>query len=159
MEIIYLLVGLLVGFIVGFLIQKLRSKSGENKILEAASVQMKTLAQMEERVNHLQSDKDRLNDELDQAKSQNEQHMQRLAKAEVEFANLREKLVLQKQEMEDLQKKFTTEFENIANKILEKNSEKFTEANKKNIGDILTPLKDKIKDFKFEEPDIEKQNT
>ncbi len=147
MEIIYLLVGLVVGFAVAYLVVKLLSKSKENKYLEGESEKVKNLAQMEERVHYLQDEKDKLTGELDQVKNQNEQNLQRLAKAEVEFTNLREKLSTQKQEMEDLQKKFTTEFENVANKILEKNSEKFTAANQKNIGEVLNPLKEKIQLF------------
>jgi DNA recombination protein RmuC len=44
---------------------------------------------------------------------------------------LQEKLQTQKAELEEIQKKFTTEFENIAGKILKKNSEEFTLANQK----------------------------
>ncbi len=40
---------------------------------------------------------------------------------------LLEKLITQKQEMEALNKKFKLEFENIANRILETKTEKFTE--------------------------------
>jgi DNA recombination protein RmuC len=65
----------------------------------------------------------------------------------VEYLNLQEKLQTQKAELEEIQKKFTTEFENIANKILEKNSEKFTAANQKNISEVLNPLKEKINLF------------
>jgi DNA anti-recombination protein RmuC len=39
----------------------------------------------------------------------------------------------QKNEVEKLQDKFTKEFENLANKILEEKSNKFTEQNKENI--------------------------
>ncbi len=147
MEIIYLLVGLIVGFTVAYLVVKLLSKSKENKFLEGESEKVKNLAQMEERVKNLQNEKERLTAELEELKTHNEQNLQRLAKAEVEFTNLREKLSTQKQEMEDLQKKFTTEFENVANKILEKNSEKFTATNQKNIGEVLNPLKEKIQLF------------
>ena len=59
--------------------------------------------------------------------------------------------------MEDLQKKFTIEFENIANKILEKNSEKFTTTNQKNMGDVLNPLKEKIELFEKKVEDTYKQ--
>ncbi|MCD4665129.1 MAG: DNA recombination protein RmuC, partial [Bacteroidales bacterium] len=45
------------------------------------------------------------------------------------------------------QKRFTTEFENIATKILKQNSQEFALANQKNIGDILNPLKEKIQNF------------
>ncbi len=144
MEILYLFAGLIIGFIFAFLLAKFLSKSKENKLLEQGNEQVKLLAQLGERVNNLQTEKEKLITELEQAKTSNERQLERLAKAEVEFTNLHEKLASQKQEMEDLQKKFTTEFENVANKILEKNSEKFTAANQKNISDVLNPLKEKI---------------
>ena len=49
--------------------------------------------------------------------------------------------------MEDLQARFTIEFKNLANEILEEKSKKFTEQNKINLNDILKPLGEKIKDF------------
>ena len=54
---------------------------------------------------------------------------------------------MQKQELEQLQQKFTKEFENLANKILDEKSQKFTEQNKNQLDIILNPLKDKIRDF------------
>ncbi len=70
-----------------------------------------------------------------------------IARAETENKNLGENLEKQKAELETIQKKFTTEFENIANKILKQNSQEFTIVNQKNIGDILNPLKEKIQTF------------
>jgi len=61
---------------------------------------------------------------------------------------LQEKLETQKVEIEELGKKFNLEFENIANKILETKSEKFTEQNKSNLKDILDPLGRNIEEFK-----------
>jgi len=52
-----------------------------------------------------------------------------------------------KKEIEDLQARFTIEFKNLANEILEEKSKKFTEQNKINLNDILKPLGEKIKDF------------
>ena len=154
MEFIYLLVGFLIGFLVAFLVFKLKSKSSE---LEAKSVEAermavqtefeKNKAQLEERVLNLASEKDRLTARLELVQAENDQKAERLAKAEVEFANLREKLANQKQEMEDLQKKFTTEFENVAHKILKQNSQEFTMVNQKNISEILNPLREKIQLF------------
>jgi len=61
---------------------------------------------------------------------------------------LAEKLATQKTEIEAIQKKFTAEFENLANRILEDKSKKFTEQNKANIDQILKPLSDKLGEFK-----------
>ncbi|MBI4946176.1 MAG: DNA recombination protein RmuC [Bacteroidetes bacterium] len=60
---------------------------------------------------------------------------------------LEEKLKTQKEEVDTLQKTFTTEFENLANKILEDKSKKFTEQNKTNLENILNPLKENIAKF------------
>ncbi len=70
-----------------------------------------------------------------------------LSEAKTINQNLDEKLTVQKQELEEMQKRFTKEFENLANKILEEKSSKFTEQNKTNLDIILNPLKEKIKDF------------
>lgn len=144
MEVVYLPAGLLAGFLIAYLIFRIQLKSKENKFLESEAERKNMLAQLEERTRFLNEEKERLASEYQKKNSENEQNLQRLARAEVEFVNLREKLATQKQEIEELQKKFTTEFENIANKILEKNSEKFTAANQKNISDVLNPLKEKI---------------
>ena len=53
----------------------------------------------------------------------------------------------QRREIEELQEKFTKEFENLANKILEEKSTKFTEQNRENIKNILSPLQEKIQLF------------
>ena len=95
-----------------------------------------------------------LNQERERANLANE----RLAKAQQIFENQNEKIKsLQdelkeskeehKREVEDIQKKMTTEFENIANRILEDKSQKFTEQNRANIDVILSPLKEKISLF------------
>jgi len=61
--------------------------------------------------------------------------------------NLAEKLGNQKNEIENLQKRLTTEFENIATKILKERSDEFSATNHKNLSDILNPLKEKIQLF------------
>ncbi|NLO69726.1 MAG: DNA recombination protein RmuC [Porphyromonadaceae bacterium] len=66
---------------------------------------------------------------------------------EIANANLREKLQNQKVEIEEMQKRLTTEFENIASKILKERADDFSESNQKNITQILNPLKEKISSF------------
>ncbi len=70
-----------------------------------------------------------------------------LTRRNSEFENLLQRNEEQKQEVEKLQEKFTKEFENLANRILDSKSEKFTLLNKENLQNILTPLNDKIKSF------------
>ena len=61
--------------------------------------------------------------------------------------NLAEKLENQKLEIETLQKRLTSEFENIATKILKERSEEFSVSNHKNLSEILNPLKERIQLF------------
>ena len=70
-----------------------------------------------------------------------------LATSSQKIRNAEERLVDQKKELEEVRKKLQTEFENIANKLLEDKSKKFTDQNKTNLKEILDPLKEKIKEF------------
>ena len=81
-----------------------------------------------------------------------------LSKKETDFENLWERNKEQKQEVEQLQEKFTKEFENLANKILEEKTNKFTEQNKENLKNILTPLQDKIQLFEKKVEDTHKES-
>jgi len=82
----------------------------------------------------------------------------KIVRYEADLENLHLKNREQKQEVEQLQEKFTKEFENLANKILEKNSSKFTEQNKENIKNILTPLQEKIQLFEKKVEESQKEN-
>lgn len=81
-----------------------------------------------------------------------------LAKKENDFENLWERNKEQKQEVEQLQEKFTKEFENLANKILEEKTSKFTEQNKENLKNILSPLQEKILHFEKKVEDTHKES-
>ncbi len=81
-----------------------------------------------------------------------------LAKKENDFDNLLERNKEQKQEVEQLQEKFTKEFENLANKILEEKTSKFTEQNKENLKNILSPLQEKIQHFEKKVEDTHKES-
>ncbi len=150
MEIIFIVFGFIAGFFVVFLFFQFKQKSKENEWV-------RNQTQMEEKIKYLQSENLRANAQLEEVGKERDNHLQQLAKAEAEYAGLREKLFSQKQDMEELQKKFTTDFENIANKILDKNSEKFTAVNQKNMNDVLNPLKEKIQLFEKKVDDTYKQ--
>lgn len=98
----------------------------------------------EERFSLLKSESEQWKTDLNRFRDDNSILNGRLEKAKAEFLNMNEKLQAQKTEMEELQKKLTTEFENIANRIMRRNSEEFTAANQKNLGEVLNPLKEKI---------------
>lgn len=146
-ELIYLIVGVLalaIGLFTGIYIQKLKTKSNETVWKE-----LETKAKEQELV--LKNDIK----ELQEKKSNLEVA---LAREEAKSGNLEIKLSEQKEELQKLQEKFTKEFENLANKILDEKSEKFTKSNKENIENILTPLNKKIKEFEQKVEESQKEN-
>lgn len=68
-------------------------------------------------------------------------------RSSAECSALSDKLIRQKSEIEDLQRRLVVEFENIANRVLRQNSSEFRETNLKTLGDIISPLKEKIQLF------------
>lgn len=81
-----------------------------------------------------------------------------LTKSETDFDNLVERMREQRQETDELREKFTKEFENLANKILEEKSNKFTEQNRENLKNILSPLQEKIHLFEKKVEDTHKES-
>ena len=79
-----------------------------------------------------------------------------LATAEADNNALQQNLTTQKEAIEELNKKFTTEFENIANKILDTKTQKFTDLNKENLKGILEPLGKNIDEFKKQVDEVYK---
>lgn len=70
-----------------------------------------------------------------------------LSAKEQNLLHLEDRLAQQKEELGDIENRFKIEFENLANKILEEKSQKFSAHNSTQIHQILNPLKEKIKDF------------
>ena len=56
--------------------------------------------------------------------------------------------------LEQAEKKMTDAFENLANRIIEEKSKKFTEQNKVNIGEVLNPLREQLGDFRKKIEDV-----
>jgi DNA recombination protein RmuC len=80
------------------------------------------------------------------------------SKKEVDFENLMQRYQENKAEVEKLHEKFTKDFENLANKILEEKTSRFTEQNKENMKHILLPLQDKIHLFEKKVEDTHKES-
>jgi DNA recombination protein RmuC len=95
----------------------------------------------------LQSDKNDLSAKLNDSHAHVLKLNNELTAAMSAEKNIEQRLAEQKGEMEQLNQRFKVEFENLAAKILEEKSQKFTEQNKQSLDTILNPLKEKIKDF------------
>ncbi len=129
-----------IGFYIGKLLTKLSLEKEKATLEERASL----LQQSKEIVNNNYIE---LQKELKFNQQEKEQLITQNTRQESELRNLHQKLNENKEEVEKLQDKFTKEFENLANKILDEKSTKFTEQNKENLKTILNPLQEKIKVF------------
>ena len=62
-------------------------------------------------------------------------------------AGLNDKLNTQAAQLADMQKQLTTEFENIANRVLKTTGAELTQNSQQNLGAILDPLRERIQEF------------
>ena len=154
-DFIFYVIIALVFLAIGFIIGKLLTKNTSEKVTSELEVRNKLLLEEKQlnelNVNRLIQEKNNLNEEKHQIDI-------RLAQKVSEFHNLEEKLQENKAEVEKLQEKFSKEFEILASKILEEKSVKFTEQNKENLKNILSPLQEKIQTFERKVEDTHKES-
>ncbi|MDL2223879.1 DNA recombination protein RmuC [Bacteroidales bacterium OttesenSCG-928-M06] len=118
-EITFLLIGLVVGSIVALFIFLFMKKENES----------------------LKKNLQQRNDEYEQSKSQ-------LIELQANRQFLQSKMESQKEEMDNIRKQFNLEFENIASKILDEKTQRFTQLNKENLDSILKPLGENLEGFR-----------
>jgi len=148
MEIAYLALGLAFGLFIGFIFAWFIAKykfTGQNGSLPLDQIQNRYV--LKEIHENLQMQADIQREDLSEKDKENRNLGNILASKEQEVIMLEDKLENQKQEVEGLQARFKIEFENIANRLLEDKSQKFTVQNQQQLNGILTPLKEKIKEF------------
>lgn len=151
-----------IGAYIGITIAKLKSKSEQSTLeerivnfqqqLQDSKLHYESEVQKIEQKNSeqlisLKENLSKIEDDRENIRSEKEFLNSELTRKNADFENLALKNQEQKAEVEKLQEKFTKEFENLANKILDEKSNKFTVQNKENIDAILKPLQEKIQHF------------
>lgn len=137
------LVGGIIGFLISFIIQKNKFSVLENEKIGLAERN----ALLQEGKSSAEKSIEVLKNELKSIQTEKEDLIKVNTRQDADLYNLQQKLNENKEEVGKLQEKFTKEFENLANKILDEKSTKFTEQNKENLKTILNPLQEKIKTF------------
>ncbi|MFG4004509.1 DNA recombination protein RmuC [Flavobacterium aquidurense] len=144
-------IALFVGVYLGKLLFSARFQSDKVSLEERLAAHLNQLQlqkeQFERERNNFEKQLQLTNLEKESIRTEKDSLAIQLSKKEVDFENLWERHKEQKNEITELQEKFTKEFENLANKILEEKSAKFTEQNSENMKNILMPLQDKIQGF------------
>ncbi len=133
-SIVMLLIGAIVGAVIVWLIMRKQSEQSralyEQSMSDTVALREKVTALTAELATaqadgrHLQQQLDK---QLSDAQAAQEQH---------------------KRELAEMQQRLTTEFENIANRVLQQRQEDFSQQSRKQIGDMLLPLSERIKDFR-----------
>jgi DNA recombination protein RmuC len=167
------IIALAIGVFIGKVLFSAKSQSEKASLEEKSNGLLSQINQLKEQFQNernqfekqIQSDKIDFekqlalsNSEKETIRTEKESLAIQLSKKETDFENLWERNKEQKQEVEQLQEKFTKEFENLANKILEEKTTKFTEQNKENLKNILSPLQDKIQLFEKKVEDTHKES-
>ncbi len=144
MEIIFLIVGIVFGVVSAsfFTYSRIKGETGR----------------VEERSILLEREKINLENNLNDERQKVIELSSKLSALESDYKNLQSKLSEQKDEIEKLQDKFTKEFENLANRIFDDKTKRFSEQSKTNLAEILNPLKERITEFQNKVEETNKES-
>lgn len=140
----YILASLLIIILVVLILLFFRKPAADDSHLVLLELKER---EHEKALNWLKEEKLKTEDELNDLRLNYMNERSKLIKAEEALLSQREKQAEQEKYIAELQERFKMEFENIANKILDAKTEKFTLHNKNNMDAILNPLKENIKAF------------
>ena len=160
MEILYIILAFILGAVLAYFILKSSSVSRKsyeelqqnfnqkeadfNKIIAEISAENKAQIQ---KIAEQQELNERQNSEIKDLQSDKNQLIGLKSQLAAQNESLQQLLDSQKEEIVKIQEEAKLQFENLANKILEEKTLKFTEQNQQNLKNILNPLQEKITDF------------
>ena len=145
------------------LLEKSKNSANDLKLeisnfrLKLESNEEKLQAQINEKSDFKKSAEE-LRIELEKNKNQIAEQKVTISEKDISNKALLGKLETQKQEIENIQVKFTESFKNLANDILDEKSSRFTKLNKDNLDAILNPLQSKINEFQTIVRDTNEKN-
>jgi len=156
----YLIIGLAIGGVFSWIIASLviKSKTVSKRSYEdltEKNISLRTdLIVSNERLSDMESEVERYRLELKNISKEYNEINSLLASTIADNNSLQEKLENQKIEISELHKQFNLEFENIASRILEEKTEKFTNINRLNLDSILKPFGENIDSFRKKIEDV-----
>jgi DNA recombination protein RmuC len=154
MEILYVLIGFAAGAVISllvyiFLSKKIHKKQQEladqeKEFISRSSDREKEIGVLSDRLSHCDKEIAELNIQYESQRSRADKLQNDNTRIQTEYTNLLKKLDEQKIELENLQLKLKTEFENIASQILKRNSEDLSNYNRERLDEILKPFREKL---------------
>lgn len=142
---------LLIGAFIGNLFARLKNKTETSKLEERLQYEKLQKEKLNDSLGILASEKEKIRTEKETANIQ-------LSRQSAEYDALFSELEKEKERFKSFEKDFNDKFENLANKILDEKSTKFTLQNKENLAIILDPLQEKIKNFEKRVEDTHKES-
>ena len=161
MEILYIILAFILGAVLAYFILKSSSVSRKsyeelqqnfnqkeadlNRIIAEISAENKAQLQ---KIAEQQELNERQNSEIKDLQSDKNQLIGLKSQLAAQNESLQQLLDSQKEEIVKIQEEAKLQFENLANKILEEKTEKFTTLNQNNLKTILEPFQEKISELK-----------
>ncbi|MBC5773582.1 DNA recombination protein RmuC [Pontibacter sp. KCTC 32443] len=143
MEILVGIAAFLVGLIVAYLALKGKISALQQSINQAAVAQ----GVLEGQAKLKAEESEQLKAQLRETQTEILDLTNALTKAETDYDYLNKRLQEQTAELEQLREKFLQQFTSISNQVLMNNAEHFKKVSAENLEQILSPLKDRIKEF------------
>lgn len=143
MEIIVGVAAFLAGLVLAYLAQKGKVNSIQQAINQSAVAQ----GMLDGQVKQKTEENEQLKKQLRDAQTETLELTNALTKVETDYDHLNKRMQEQAQELEQLRDKFLQQFTSISNQVLMTNAEHFKKASAENLEQILSPLKERIKEF------------
>lgn len=124
--------------------EELKLEDAKTAFAKAESQTQQIRSESQEQLEKLRTDSEK---QLAYIREQKDLAQNELTARNVAFEGLQKRMEEKTGELEQLQEKFTKDFEIVAQKILDDKSSKFTLQNKQNLDIILKPLQEKIQHF------------
>jgi len=144
LPLVYLFVGALIGAAIASLWLKAKQQGGD----EARGAMGAQLQARIDEVAKLEQGVGELRHELADKQSALEQSRAETVRLETQLSEERRQGAEKLKLLEEARQQLNIEFQNLANKILEEKSQKFTEQNKTNLDQLLKPLREQLGDFR-----------
>ncbi|MCC9167551.1 DNA recombination protein RmuC [Pontibacter harenae] len=143
MEILIGIAAFLGGLVLAFLAQRGKQSALQQNLNQAQVTQ----GVLEGQVKLKTTETDQLKAQLREAQTETLELTNALTKVETDYDHLRQRMQEQAKELEQLREKFLQQFQSISNQVLMTNAEHFNKASSENLERILSPLKERIKEF------------
>ncbi len=143
MEIIVGIAAFLAGLIVAYLLLRGKQAALQQSINQSEIAQVVLESQAKQKT----EEAEQLKAQLRENQTEILELTNALTKAETDYDYLNKRLQDQNTELEQLREKFLQQFTSISNQVLMNNAEHFKKASAENLEQILSPLKERIKEF------------